>query len=119
MDALIKRLLNKGLSDVRTNRARLINFAGFLDIVFNIIFAYDEEVLRLRNNVDEIVEQVSYAISIHAFHLDAVCKAVRFDVIVDFGLKDFEAFRRELAEKLEARMPGYTFAFRIDLDYSG
>jgi cation diffusion facilitator family transporter len=39
MDSLIRRLFRKRLSDVRTNRTRLINFAGFVDIVFNIIFA--------------------------------------------------------------------------------
>jgi cation diffusion facilitator family transporter len=91
-----------------------------INITFGLysVNTYNEEVLKLRNAVDEIVETVPYAQSIHAFHLDQLSKEVRFDVVVSFGIKDYDEFRRGLNEKLETRIPGYIFEYKIDLEYS-
>ncbi len=79
---------------------------------------YDESIKRMRNRVSEIVKGTPHAISLHAFNDDKDKKLIRFDVIVDFDVRDYEGFRKEIIARLKQEYPGYDVLINIDLDYA-
>lgn len=79
---------------------------------------YDEKVIAARDKITGIVKNTKDALSLHAFNYDEQGKAIRFDVIVDFGVRDFSAFKNNLIMKLQAAYPGYSFDINVDLDYA-
>ena len=57
-------------------------------------------------------------ISIHAFHVHLNDSRVHFDVVVDFSLTDYAAFRKNASKALTEAFPTYSFQFNIDPDYA-
>ena len=67
----------------------------------------------------KVLKDVSSAvISIHAFHVHMEDSRVHFDVVVDFSLTDYAAFRRNATKALNDAFPTYSFQFNIDPDYA-
>lgn len=58
------------------------------------------------------------AVSLHAFNYDRQQNTVRFDVVVDFSVRDFAAFRARAAEKIRRSYPGIDVFIHVDLDYA-
>lgn len=79
---------------------------------------YDAEIVKMREAVRQLVLEVPGALSLHAFNYDGAHGVIRFDVVVDFGVRDFPAFRRKVAEKLTEHYPGSTVLMNVDLDYA-
>ena len=77
-----------------------------------VVILMKKEVLKVMKSVSSSV------ISIHAFHVHMEDSRVHFDVVVDFALTDYAAFRRDAEKALNEAFPTYTFQFNIDPDYA-
>ena len=76
----------------------------------------DEEVIRLRRELVEVVMSHSSVLQMHGFYLNKSQRSITFDVILDFDapdrLEEFEQIRKEV----EMLYPDYTFNITPDLD---
>ena len=77
-----------------------------------VVILMTQEVLKVLRTVSSSV------ISIHAFHVHMEDSRVHFDVVVDFSLTDYAAFRKKATEALTEAFPTYRFQFNIDPDYA-
>ena len=76
-------------------------------------------VILMKKEVLKVLKSVSPSvISIHAFHVHLEDSRVHFDVVVDFALTDYAAFRKEATKALSEAFPTYVFQFNIDPDYA-
>ena len=76
-------------------------------------------VILMKKEVLKVLKSVSPSvISIHAFHVHLEDSRVHFDVVVDFALTDYAAFRKEASKALSEAFPTYVFQFNIDPDYA-
>jgi divalent metal cation (Fe/Co/Zn/Cd) transporter len=69
---------------------------------------------EIRGKIAEIVSEFSEVISMHGFYIDITDRAIRFDVVTDFGIKS----RGELAERIKNRVekeyPDYEIEVHVD-----
>ncbi len=77
-----------------------------------VVILMKKEVLKVMKSVSPSV------ISLHAFHVHLEDSRVHFDVVVDFSLTDYAAFRRDATKALNEAFPTYIFQFNIDPDYA-
>ncbi len=76
-------------------------------------------VILMKKEVMKVLKSVSPSvISIHAFHVHMEDSRVHFDVVVDFSLSDYAAFRKNATKALTEAFPTYSFQFNIDPDYA-
>lgn len=100
-----------------------IEILNKMDIYFTFgMYAVNSDnpvVLLMKQEVFKVLKEVSpTVISLHAFHVHMDDSRVHFDVVVDFSLTDYAAFREKATKALDADFPTYTFQFNIDPDYA-
>ena len=80
---------------------------------------YRSDVKEMKGKVLSILQATSHhVLSIHAFHVHFDTRTVHFDVVVDFGVKNYDALSRKLSKALNILYPDFTFEFEIDPDYA-
>lgn len=81
------------------------------------IYAASEnpEVRKLECEVEAAVMSCKGARQLHGFFVDG--REVSFDIVVDFSVKDRDAFALGMQEKLHGEFPAYTFNVNVDIDY--
>ena len=76
-------------------------------------------VREMYSKVLSVLRKVSPdVLGIHAFHIHLEDARVHFDLVVDFTLTDYAAFREKATAALEAALPGYSFKFNIEPDFA-
>ncbi len=74
---------------------------------------------EVRENIAGIVSEFSEVISMHGFYIDQADRAIRFDVVTDFDVRD----RSELAERIRERVakeyPEQEIEVNVDYAISG
>lgn len=80
---------------------------------------YRSDVKEMKGKVLSILQATSHhVLSIHAFHVHFDTRTVHFDVVVDFGVKNYDALSKKLSKALNILYPDFTFEFEIDPDYA-
>ena len=89
-------------------------------IVFGLhsVNTYDKDVIERREYINLIIKDFSGALSIHNFSYIKSNHLFRFDVVVDFNVKDFSAFKKDLTEAIKEKYPEAITEIDINLDYS-
>ena len=100
-----------------------IEILNKMDIYFTFgMYAVNSDnpvVLLMKQEVFKVLKKVSPAvISLHASHVHMDDSRVHFDVVVDFSLTDYAAFREKATKALDEAFPTYAFQFNIDPDYA-
>ena len=78
----------------------------------------DEEAMKVRNRVREIVMTHDYVLQIHGFYLDEETKRMSFDIILDFACPDRAALYKHILEEVAAEYPDYHVTVTLDIDIS-
>ncbi len=78
----------------------------------------DENVIRTREKVQEIVLAHEHVREMHGFYLMEDEKAIRFDVVVSFDAKDRKAVFREVTENVQKEFPEYRLQVAMDTDFA-
>ena len=78
----------------------------------------DENVIKVRGRVQDIVLANEYVRQMHGFYLLEDQKAMRFDVVVSFDAKDRKAVYREVKESVQKEFPDYQLQVAMDTDFA-
>ena len=78
----------------------------------------DDGTALVREPIVTAVRGIEHVLSIHGFYCDESEKTVRFDVVVDFGVKDEEKLREEVKNAALNAAPGYSVSVHVDYDFS-
>lgn len=77
----------------------------------------DEEVIRTRKKVEEIVFSHEYVIQMHGFYLIKEKKAMRFDIVVSLDAKDRRAVYQDVVAQVQKAFPDYSLQVAMDTDF--
>lgn len=77
----------------------------------------DEEAIKIRENVKEIVLGVNGVLGFHGFYLDSKNKDMRFDAVISFDV-DAKETLNTIREKILEEYKGYSIIISPDIDVS-
>lgn len=72
----------------------------------------------MRESVEALAKEVEGVLQIHGFHLDVNEKQAKFDIVVDYAVKDKEALVAHMQELCRKKWPDYSFHVNTDFDIS-
>ena len=78
----------------------------------------DPDARQAREKVSELVTGVPGVIQMHGFYIDKAEKAIRFDIVISFDVKDRREVYREVCEKVQKEYPDHTLQIAMDTDFS-
>ena len=78
----------------------------------------DEESIRAREQVREIVFKHEYVRKIHGFYLLKEKKTLRFDIVISFDAKDRRAVYSEVVADVQKAFPDYELQVTMDTDFT-
>ena len=78
----------------------------------------DEEIIRTKRQVEEILLSREHVTQMHGFYLMKDQKTMRFDIVVSFDAKDRRAVYREAVEAVQQAFPDYQLQAAMDTDFS-
>ncbi len=78
----------------------------------------DEDVIRAKRQVEEIVLSHEHIRQMHGFYLLKDEKTMRFDIVVSFDAKDRKAVCREVTDKVQKEFPDYRLQVNMDTDFA-
>ena len=78
----------------------------------------DEEIVRTKQRVEEIVLSHEYVTQMHGFYLLKEQKAMRFDIVISFDAKDRKAVYGETVEAVQKEFPDYRLQVAMDTDFA-
>ena len=78
----------------------------------------DEETIRVKKQVEEIVFTHEHVTQMHGFYLLKDRKTMRFDIVVSFDAKDRRAVFTEAVEAVQKAFPDYRLQVSMDTDFA-
>ena len=78
----------------------------------------DEEIIHVKQMVQEIVFAHPHVKQMHGFYLTKEEKAMRFDIVVSFDAKDRRALYTEVVSDVQKAFPDYTLQVAMDTDFA-
>ena len=78
----------------------------------------DEETIRVKKQVEEIVFTHEHVTQMHGFYLLKDRKTMRFDIVVSFDAKDRRAVFTEAVEAVQKAFPDYRLQVNMDTDFA-
>jgi cation diffusion facilitator family transporter len=76
------------------------------------------ELVSLSANIHEVVEAFDEVLNTHGIHLDQKNRVIRFDVVINFDVKDREAVYQAIVQRVQELYPDYTLNVILDSDVS-
>ena len=68
----------------------------------------------IREKIEGIVSEFSEVISMHGFYLDIADRAIRFDVVTDFGINSRAELARRISERVAKEYPDHEIEVHVD-----
>ena len=78
----------------------------------------DEEIIRAKRQVEEIVLSHEFVTQMHGFYLMKEQKTMRFDIVVSFDADDRRAVYREAVADVQKAFPDYQLQAAMDTDFA-
>ena len=78
----------------------------------------DEETIRVKKQVEEIVFAHAHVTQMHGFYLMKDRKTMRFDIVVSFDAKDRRTVFTEALEAVQKAFPDYRLQVNMDTDFA-
>ena len=78
----------------------------------------DEEVVKVRHEIKNIVFSHEGVLQMHGFYFDKVEKSISFDIIIDFKIKDREELFKHIYEEIQDKYKDYKINIILDVDIS-
>ena len=78
----------------------------------------DEEIIRTKKQVEEIVFSHEYVRQMHGFYLTKDEKKIRFDIVISFDAKDRRAVYKDVVAAVQKVFPEYTLQVAMDTDFT-
>lgn len=78
----------------------------------------NDEAAKMRDAAQEVVSRHEHIVEMHGFYADLAEKVIRFDLVVDFEVRNRAAYFKGVVDEVAALFPGYRFITTMDADYS-
>ena len=78
----------------------------------------DEEIIKTKKRVQEIVMSVEHVLQMHGFYLVKESKTIRFDIVVSFDAPDRRAVYAEVLKAVGQVYPDYRLQVTMDTDFA-
>lgn len=78
----------------------------------------NKRVIEAREKMQQIVDETRGAIRMHGFYVDYIDKSINCEVVVSFKVKDTEALRETLVNKVLEEYPDYEVIIKIIHDFT-
>ena len=78
----------------------------------------DEEIIRAKERVQDIVFAHEHVRQMHGFYLLKEQKTMRFDVVISFDAKDRRGVYRDVVSSVQEAFPEYELQVAMDTDFS-
>ena len=79
---------------------------------------HDEEIIRTKKQVEEIVFSHEHVRQLHGFYLIKEPKTLRFDIVISFDAKDRRAVYEEAIADVRKAFPDYALQVAMDTDFT-
>jgi len=76
----------------------------------------NDEAAQIREQITKIITAHDGVLQVHGFSIDLEAKSIRFDVILDFEVKDRNALFMEIVSEVHEAFPDYQLVPTLDLD---
>ena len=76
----------------------------------------DKEAVKIKKELDDIIEEYPEIIQLHGFYIDDETKTIMFDLIISFSCKDRNALRDQVVERIKKEFPKYNYMAIIDFE---
>lgn len=76
----------------------------------------DEEVIKIRKDINDIVESYKSVLQLHGFYLDRKEKILSFDIILDFEDLNRQETYKEIYNKVQEKYKDYKINITMDID---
>ena len=78
----------------------------------------DEEIVKIRKDIQKIVFSHKGVLQMHGFYVDIKEKVINFDIILDFNLKEREKLYQDIYDKVQEKYKDYKLGIILDVDVS-
>ena len=78
----------------------------------------DEEMIRTKRQVEEIVFEHEHVRQMHGFYLLKEQKTMRFDIVISFDARDRRAVYDEVIADVQNSFPDYELQIAMDTDFA-
>ena len=75
-----------------------------------------EEIIRVRSNIKKIVMSNEGVLEFHGFYLEEKNKSIRFDIIIDYSIKNREEIYNKILNDIKNEYPNYDINIKVDID---
>lgn len=93
-------------------------YGVLLTIGIYAVITADREIVQMQESITSMVEALPGVLQAHGMFIDLENKRLSFDIVIDFSVKDIPALKKNIAEGIEKRFPGFSVQVHIDKDYS-
>ena len=78
----------------------------------------DKNVINAKKEITKIVFAHKGILQMHGFYIDEIEKTIRFDIIIDFMVKNREEVYKEIYEEVQNKYKDYEIEITLDVDMS-
>ena len=78
----------------------------------------DKNVINAKKEITKIVFAHKGILQMHGFYIDEIEKIIRFDIIIDFMVKNREEVYKEIYEEVQNKYKDYEIEITLDVDMS-
>ena len=78
----------------------------------------DEHIIKVREDIKNIVFSHDGILQMHGFYLDEKEKSISFDIIIDFNIKEREELFKHIYEEVQEKYNDYKINITLDVDIS-
>ncbi len=76
----------------------------------------NEDIAKLRYKIYKIVMSNDGVLEFHGFYLEEKNKSIRFDIIIDYSIKNREEIYNKILNDVKKEYPDYTINIKVDID---
>ncbi len=78
----------------------------------------DEKIIKIKNNIYDIVFSHKGILQMHGFYFDDEEKTISFDIIIDFNIKNREEVYKKIYDEVQEKYKDYKIIITLDVDIS-
>ena len=78
----------------------------------------DEKIIKMQNDIHEIVFSHEGILQMHGFYVDEQEKTISLDIIIDFNVKNREEVYQTIIDEIQNKYPDYKITVALDVDIS-
>ena len=94
------------------------NGVELLGLSIYAVNSKDSDAVAVRDAITKITDENDSVKAMHAFYLDKVDKSIKFDIVVDYGVKDSAAVKKAVMDKVKALYPDYDVNITVKKDFA-